>query len=50
VLDMPPSCPRSARANRGHGRSELFLEPGEESAPGYLERARRACELTEGSD
>ena len=30
--------------------AELFLEPGEEGAPGYLERARRAYELTDGSD
>jgi aliphatic nitrilase len=30
--------------------AELFLEHGEEGAPGYLERARRAYELTEGSD
>jgi aliphatic nitrilase len=30
--------------------AELFLEQSEEGAPGYLERARRAYELTEGSD
>ena len=29
---------------------ELFLEQGEEGAPGYLERARRAYELADGSD
>ena len=29
---------------------ELFLEQGEEGARGYLERARRAYELTDGSD